>query len=108
MSDCNRRLFLAMAGAAAVPWPAFAAAPANPIIVNALGGLGDPNHGDDSDERMLSDRIVADARASGLTAVNVTMGYVAGDDEPYEQSVREIARWDARVRRRPEIGRAHV
>ena len=102
MSDYDRRVFLAMAGAAAVPWPAFAAAPrSSPIIVNALGGLNNPNGEDGGDRRMLSDRIIADARASGLTAVNVTMGYVAGGEEPYEQSVREIARWDARVRRRP-------
>jgi membrane dipeptidase len=102
MSDYDRRVFLAMAGAAALPWPAFAVTPrSSPIIVNALGGLGDPNGEDGGDERMLSDRIIADARASGLTAVNITMGYVAGDEEPYEQSVREIARWDARVRRRP-------
>ena len=37
MTDCNRRAFLAIAGAAALPWPAFAAAPrSSPIIVNAL------------------------------------------------------------------------
>ena len=29
------------------------------------------------------------------------MGYVAGEEEPFEQSVREIARWDARLRDRP-------
>jgi membrane dipeptidase len=98
----DRRTFLAMAGAAAFVPPAFAQAPRSlPIIVNALGGLGDPNVEVAADRRALSDRIVADARASGLTAVNVTMGYVAGEEEPFEQSVREIARWDARVRGRP-------
>jgi membrane dipeptidase len=29
------------------------------------------------------------------------MGYVAGPSDPFEQSVREIARWDARLRGRP-------
>ena len=91
-----------MAGAAAIPWPTGAQAPgSDPIIVNALGGLNDPNIENEADRRALSDRVIADARASGLTAVNVTMGYVAGEEEPFEQSVREIARWDARVRGRP-------
>jgi len=98
----DRRAFLVMAGAAAFGPPAFAqVASRDPIIVNALGGLDDPNVLDLLDRRRLSDRIVADARASGLTAVNVTMGYVSGGEEPFEQSVREIARWDARLRDRP-------
>jgi len=29
------------------------------------------------------------------------MGYVAGNGEPFEQSVREIGRWDARLAGRP-------
>ena len=102
-TELDRRAFLAMAAAGAMmPGAALARQPARDmIIVNALGGLADPNVEQPADRRMLSDRIVADARASGLTAVNVTMGYVAGEEEPFEQSVREIARWDARVGRRP-------
>ncbi|HYJ53456.1 MAG TPA: membrane dipeptidase [Allosphingosinicella sp.] len=101
-TELDRRAFLALAGAGAlIPGAALAQPPARDmIIVNALGGLSDPNVDQPADRRALSDRIVADARASGLTAVNVTMGYVAGDEEPFEQSVREIARWDARVGRR--------
>src|SRR5262245_6437991 len=94
----DRRLFLGMAGASAVlPGVAAAQPPAKslPIIVNALGGLSDPNDGEEEptpeSRRTLSDRVIADARASGLTAVNVTMGYVAGEEEPFEQTVREIA-----------------
>jgi membrane dipeptidase len=97
----DRRAFLAMAGAAALPLSASAQAPKRMLIVNALGGLNDPNVREEAERRRLSDRVIADARASGLTAVNVTMGYVAGDEEPFEQSVREIARWDARLRDRP-------
>jgi membrane dipeptidase len=111
----DRRAFLGMAaagaGALALALPAFfsplrAEQPGSGmIIVNALGGLNDPNPPatDPTPEarRTLSDRIVADARASGLTAVNVTMGFVAGDEEPFEQTIREITRWEARVRSRP-------
>ena len=107
MIELDRRAFLALAGAAAVAPPAAAtqSAASDLIIVNALGGLGDMNVPDDAvteeSRRTLSDRVIADARASGLSAVNVTLGYVAGDKEPFEQSVREIARWDARLRSRP-------
>jgi membrane dipeptidase len=98
----DRRFFLAAGAAAAIPWPALAQRPGRRmIIVNALGGLADPNVEREPDRRMLSDRVIADARASGLTAVNVTLGYVAGDEEPFEQTIREIARWNARLRRRP-------
>jgi membrane dipeptidase len=101
-TECDRRAFLALAGAGAMMPSAALAQPSSRdlIIVNALGGLADPNV-EPADRRALSDRIVADARDSGLTAVNVTMGYVAGDEEPFEQSVREIARWDAKVANRP-------
>src|SRR5688572_7392771 len=106
MIELDRRAFLALAGAAAVAPPAAAqSARSDLIIVNALGGLSDMNVRDDAvtDEarRTLSDRVIADARASGLTALNVTMGYVAGDEEPFEQTIREIARWEARLRSRP-------
>ena len=98
----DRRSFLAAAAAAAIPWPAVARRRRRDmVIVNALGGLADPNVEREPDRRMLSDRVIADARASGLTAVNVTMGYVAGSGEPFEQSVREIGRWDARLAGRP-------
>ena len=97
----GRRAFLTLAGAAALPLSATAQPPTRMLVVNALGGLDDPNVREEGDRRRLSDRVIADARASGLTAVNVTMGYVAGEEEPFEQSVREIARWDARLRDRP-------
>jgi membrane dipeptidase len=104
--ELDRRAFLTMAGAAALAAPAAARRRSRPrrptLIVNALGGLDDPNVEGEAAERTISDRIVADARASGLTAVNVTMGYVAGPGEPFEQSVREIGRWDARLAARPD------
>jgi membrane dipeptidase len=100
----DRRAFIALAGAGAlIPGTALAQPPARDmIIVNALGGLHDPNVEPAGDPRALSDRIIGDARASGLTAVNVTMGHVAGNAEPFEQSVREIGRWNAWLRSRPD------
>ena len=108
----DRRTLLA----AAATFPILAAA-SRPIprrdmlIVNALGGLGDPNLAEkenatgaalpDTPREPLPARVLADARASGMDAVNITLGYVAGPMEPFEYTVREIGIWDWRVRRHP-------
>ncbi len=68
----------------------------NTLIINALGGLDDPNPGAGSEP--FSQRVLQEARASGLTAVNVTTGYISGDMEPFEMTVRDVARLDAHVR----------
>src|SRR5471032_3036779 len=47
-------------------------------------------------------RALADARAAGLSAFNMTVGYVYGDDDPYQQSIREVAAWDALIARQPD------
>ncbi|HEY1412690.1 MAG TPA: membrane dipeptidase, partial [Rhodopila sp.] len=65
---------------------------------NALGGLDDPNRGSDGLVPELTPRVLAEAHASGLTAVNITLGYVSGPDDPFEASVRDIAATDALVR----------
>ena len=109
----DRRLFLQMTGigAATLAAPALAQGSAGSddmIIVNALGGFGNPNAPRASGaiqgtrQRALEPRVLADARASGMTAINVTLGYVAGDMEPFEHSIREIGRWDSRLRAHPD------
>ena len=112
----NRRKVLAMGGAlaassvAAPVWAKSAKGTKDMLIVNALGGLENPNialtrkPGDNPvamDSVDMDDRTIADARASGLNAVNVTLGYVAGPEEPYEESIRTIAMWDDVLRSRP-------
>src|SRR4051812_30067508 len=105
----DRRSFLA-AGSAAVA--ATSAGPAatprrDPLVVNALGGLEDPNDWSESERtravgeverKLVSARILRDARASGLDAITITLGYVTGDDDPFEQTVREIGVWNWRLR----------
>lgn len=80
------------------------------MIINALGGLENPNPGATRPEDHnplefeppdIDDRVIAEARRSGLTAVNVTLGFVAGEREPFEHSVRTIGVWDAAIRARP-------
>ncbi|MFE9835341.1 dipeptidase [Streptomyces sp. NPDC005551] len=79
-----------------------------PMIINALGQLDNPNAprsveaaaqlNASSEQLTIDARALADAHASGLTAVNVTLGYTMGDLPPYEHTLHEIAVWDAIVR----------
>ncbi|MEP6784808.1 MAG: membrane dipeptidase [Sphingomonadales bacterium] len=109
----DRREFLT-AGAAALMASSAGARTRAPVrgakdmlIVNALGGFPDPNARrqpgpiQNVQSRTIGDRLIADARASGMDAVNVTLGYVAGDMEPFEATIRDIGVWDARLRSRP-------
>src|SRR5882757_1487572 len=96
MSELDRRTFLAMTAAAFAAPAALGQGPAlgpwaDSIIVNALGGLEDPN------PKKSDERVMRDAHASGLTAVNLTLGYVFGDMEPFETTVRDIAKTDSQV-----------
>jgi membrane dipeptidase len=102
-----RRDFLALAlGALAAPDAVLAARHdrlRGLLVVNALGDLDDPNvrrgaAGQGRIEPQVSRRIIDDARASGVSAINITLGYVFGDQEPFELSVREIGQWDVLVR----------
>jgi membrane dipeptidase len=79
------------------------------MIVNALGGLSNPNADiapadplqQTSDEIVVDERTLSDAKASGLTAVNITLGYVMGDMAPYEHTLHEIAVWDSIIGAHP-------
>ena len=82
--------------------PATKALKHRPLIIDALGDIADPNLSDTEIEgpsRGLDGRALSDAKASGLSAVNLTIGYVAGKEEPFEKSIRDIGVWDALIRR---------
>lgn len=83
-------------------------------MINALGVLDNPNlslssnPGDraamayTSTGQGVDARALADARAAGLTAVNITLGHVAGSAEPFEATVADIASWDRFIRTQPQ------
>jgi membrane dipeptidase len=111
-----RRRFLnqcAGAGLAAGSLSAFAAdvagtagnTPKRMLIIDTLGEFTDPNL-PESDTKGpdlgVDARALADVKASGLSAVNLTIGYVFGKEEPFEKSVSDIGLWDALIRRRPD------
>ncbi|MEO5877039.1 MAG: membrane dipeptidase [Streptosporangiaceae bacterium] len=96
------------------------------MIINALGGIDNPNADlagvnallQNSDEMVVDARALADAHASGLTAVNITLGYVMGDLPPYEHTLHELDVWDQIIEDHPadllkvltgdDIRRAHA
>lgn len=98
----SRRHFLLVAGAAALrprmaPARMAGALPHDAVIINALGGLDDPNH-PDTGPAVLTPRMLADAHASGEAAVNVTLGYVSGpEQDPYQFTLADLAHWDGLV-----------
>jgi membrane dipeptidase len=83
-------------------------------VLNALGVLDDPNlpepeaEGDAAEASWrsptatVSPRALADARRSGLRAVNVTLGHVAGPGDPLDATWRDLAAWDALIAAHPD------
>jgi membrane dipeptidase len=113
--DRRTLISLAAAGAAGLASTAVAAqttrpAGVGPVIVNALGGISDPNLVlprqtaalADTDRPDVDDRSIRDALASGLTAVNMTLGYVSGPMDPFEYTVASIGAWDRLLRERAD------
>jgi membrane dipeptidase len=113
----DRREFVALTlGAAAVGVvSASAAVPGgawhDALIINALGDLEDPNPPAGAKNppgetqavqgvqpTSLNERALNDAFASGLNAINVTLGYVSGNMEPFEYTISEIGQWDELLR----------
>lgn len=82
------------------------------FVVNMLGGIRNPNvrltgagsgpTGAGASEAVLDERAINDAIASGMAAVNTTVGYVAGPRNPFEHSVADIARWNQRLQDHPD------
>jgi membrane dipeptidase len=106
----NRRNFLrqsaavGLASLATLDFPVSAASAHRPVIIDALGAIENPNLPPEGGvyQRLagIDARALADARASGLTAFNMTIGYVFGKDDPYQSSLEDVRRWNAMLRER--------
>ena len=72
------------------------------MVIDALGGPGDfdPNAADDAP---LSARALADAKASGLTAVNVTVNEVGNAPDRFERTIGLIAEMDREINAHPDL-----
>ena len=112
MKKLTRRTFLgyslSVSGAAmgaqkggTPPWPHLK----KTIVVNNLGFLANPNLPDyeiSQPVTHLDPRTISDAIASSTTAINVTIGYVAGPMEPFEYSVNSISNWNSLIQKNPD------
>lgn len=67
---------------------------ARATIIDALGGPGDT---DAKPGAPLSAHALSDVRASGLTAVNLTVSGVGSYEKDYDTTIRNIAYWNAQV-----------
>jgi len=72
-----------------------------PLTINGLGGLDDPNLPDPEGEAAdpWTPRVLKDLRASGLTAVNLTVGHTSAPGDAFEATVRDLARTGRLMRR---------
>jgi len=101
----DRRTFVKLAGAAAVApralpwrrWPGYDDA----VVIDALGSPIQFNI--PQSQLPLSDVDLANVQASGITAVNLTVGVVgAAAPDPFEGTVARIAAWEREVDHHPE------
>lgn len=81
------------------------------IVINTLGGISNPNiemqqrlaggksaASSDDAASAIDARAIRDAHQSGLTATNLTLGYVAGEGDSFERTVADIGTWDVIIR----------
>jgi membrane dipeptidase len=77
-------------------------------VINSCGGFDLPSDLTQSaagqpNGPVLDPVKIREALASKMIAVNQTIGYVFGDGDPFEQTVREIGVWDELIRRSPQL-----
>jgi len=76
------------------------------MVIDALGGIDDPNltlaEREDPLTFGIDARSLADARASGLVAFNMTTGYVFGPEDPYQKSLDDVRAWNTLIHKRPD------
>lgn len=80
---------------AAGNWPGYAQA----MVIDGLGGPGEYNA---ESYAALSSKALDDVRASGLTAVNVTISGVGSYADDADTTIRNIAYWNAQIAAHPD------
>ena len=79
----------------AILWPKYSAA-------TVIDGLGAPGTGSFGKRIPLTASEIADVKASGLTAVNVTVSGVGSYTKDFEETLRNIAYWEEQIAAHPE------
>jgi membrane dipeptidase len=70
------------------------------IVIDSLGGPG--SYIDDNSSE-LSKAVLDDARASGLTAANLTVSGVGSYTRNYDETIKNIAFWNAQIAAHPDF-----
>jgi membrane dipeptidase len=75
---------------------------ANAMVIDALGGPGgfDPSEPDDA---FLSPKFLADVRASGVTAVNLTVNEVGNGPDRFQKTIADISRAEHELTAHPDV-----
>jgi len=75
------------------------------IVIDALGGPGelDPTRAPGDPDAPLSTKALADVKASGITAVNVTVGEVGNGSNRFEKTVDAIAQTEREIALHPDV-----
>jgi membrane dipeptidase len=75
---------------------------ASAMVIDALGGPGlvDPNSPDDAP---LQPKALADAKASGVTACNVTVNEVGNGPDRYDKTIEGISRMEYEIASHPDL-----
>jgi membrane dipeptidase len=94
----DRWTFAATAGAAGYPRVRYDRA----IVIDALGGLGEFNP-DAPEDAPLSARALADARESGVTAINFTINDVGNGPNKFMAAVKNIAGVERELLLHPDV-----
>jgi membrane dipeptidase len=72
------------------------------IVIDALGGLGELDPGA-ADDAPLSVRALADARESGVTAINLTVNIVGNGPNKFIEAVKNIADMEHELSAHPDV-----
>src|SRR6185312_8933742 len=87
----------ATAAATAAPsWPKYR----DVMVIDSCGEPGRDTH--EPVRPPLDGKELADIRASGVTAINFTVGAVASYSKDYNETVQNIAFWDSEIARHPQ------
>jgi membrane dipeptidase len=68
------------------------------ILIDALGGPGGGGDGP-----LLTATQIADVRASGLTALNLTVGALGNGADVFEQTFKTIGSWEREIDAHPDV-----
>ena len=108
----TRRHFLVTAGSAAsatmINGLAYAENPRNwkgydaAVVIDALGGPGNAN-GPRAERTKLTAADLADVKASGLTAVNLTVNAIGSYAKDFEETLTNIAFYDGEIAAHPDV-----